>query len=93
MAEALQAGIPLYLRRGADGELEVSPGQAQKVFLAHYTRPDTDNLQKLLKDVLTGLGFWKDDALVAVEHVDKRWADRPGIYIKIEPLPPTWRDP
>lgn len=50
------------------------------------TRPDTDNLQKLLKDVMTGVGFWKDDALVAVEHVEKLWSDRPGIYIKIEEL-------
>ena len=32
------------------------------------TRPDTDNLNKALKDVMTGLGYWKDDALVAREH-------------------------
>jgi len=50
------------------------------------TRPDTDNLQKLLKDVMTGLRFWKDDALVASEIVEKFWADVPGIYIAIEPL-------
>ena len=29
------------------------------------TRPDTDNLQKLLKDCMTAVGFWKDDAQVA----------------------------
>ena len=29
------------------------------------TKPDTDNLQKMLKDVMTEVGFWKDDALVA----------------------------
>ena len=50
------------------------------------TRPDTDNLQKLLKDCMTGLGFWKDDALVASEIVEKFWAERPGIYIRIEGL-------
>jgi len=50
------------------------------------TRPDTDNLQKLLKDVMTGLRFWKDDALVASEIVEKFWADVPGIYIAIESL-------
>ena len=32
-----------------------------------HTKPDTDNLQKLLKDCMTELGFWKDDALVASE--------------------------
>ncbi len=50
------------------------------------TRPDTDNLQKLLKDCMTTVGFWKDDALVASEIVEKFWADIPGIYIVIEEL-------
>lgn len=50
------------------------------------TKPDTDNLQKLLKDVMTDLGYWKDDALVASEVVEKFWADTPGIYIAIEAL-------
>lgn len=51
------------------------------------TKPDTDNLQKLLKDCMTTVGFWKDDALVASEIVEKFWACIPGIYIKIEALP------
>lgn len=50
------------------------------------TKPDTDNLQKLLKDVMTKLGYWQDDALVASEIVEKFWADRPGIYIAVEEL-------
>jgi len=51
-----------------------------------HTKPDTDNLQKLLKDCMTDCGYWKDDALVASEIVEKFWADVPGIYIKIEKL-------
>ena len=51
-----------------------------------YTRPDTDNLQKLLKDCMTACGYWKDDALVVSEIVEKFWAECPGIYIKIEEL-------
>lgn len=48
------------------------------------TRPDTDNLQKLLKDCMTAVGFWKDDAQVVSEHVEKRWSvERPGIEITI----------
>ena len=48
------------------------------------TRPDTDNLQKLLKDCMTRKGFWKDDAQVCVEAVSKRWArQNPGIRIKV----------
>ena len=50
------------------------------------TKPDTDNLQKLLKDVMTKLGFWMDDALVASEIIEKFWAEIPGIYICIEKL-------
>lgn len=53
------------------------------------TKPDTDNLQKILKDCMTLCGFWKDDALVASEHVEKFWAEVPGIYIKIEELEDT----
>lgn len=50
------------------------------------TRPDTDNLQKLLKDVMEDLGYWQDDALVASEIVEKFWAKVPGIFIAIQPL-------
>ena len=50
------------------------------------SKPDCDNLQKLLKDVMTSAGFWKDDALVCSEIVEKFWAATPGIYIRIEDL-------
>ncbi|MGG2111936.1 RusA family crossover junction endodeoxyribonuclease [Lysinibacillus pakistanensis] len=51
-----------------------------------YTKPDTDNLQKLLKDCMTTCGYWKDDALVVSEIVEKFWAKIPGIYIRIEEI-------
>lgn len=48
------------------------------------TRPDTDNLQKLLKDVMTECHYWKDDAQVACEIVEKFWVrSRPGIYVEV----------
>lgn len=50
------------------------------------TKPDTDNLQKLLKDCMTRTGFWTDDALVASEIAEKFWAECPGIYVRIESL-------
>lgn len=50
------------------------------------TKPDTDNLQKLLKDCMTAVGFWNDDCLVCREITEKFWADIPGIYIRIEEL-------
>lgn len=50
------------------------------------TKPDTDNLEKALKDEMTRLGFWRDDAQVASEIVEKFWADTPGIYIEVHAL-------
>lgn len=48
------------------------------------TKPDTDNLEKLLKDCMTELGFWNDDAQVVSEHVEKLWSKDPiGIEIEI----------
>lgn len=51
------------------------------------SKPDTDNLQKLLKDCMTACGFWMDDAQVAVEYAIKLWTrETPGILIEIEAL-------
>ena len=50
------------------------------------SRPDTDNLQKLLKDCMTSAGFWRDDAQVAREIVEKFWSDLPGIYVRVSAL-------
>ena len=35
---------------------------------------------------MTDLHFWLDDAQVASEIVEKFWAVRPGIYVKVEGL-------
>ncbi|MBE6889999.1 MAG: RusA family crossover junction endodeoxyribonuclease [Ruminococcaceae bacterium] len=48
------------------------------------TKPDTDNLNKLLKDCMTKLNYWKDDAQVASEIIEKFYGDVPGIFIRIE---------
>lgn len=51
------------------------------------TKPDTDNLQKLLKDIMTHLGFWKDDAQVVWDICQKFWTeDMPGIFVSVEQL-------
>lgn len=50
------------------------------------SKPDTDNLNKLLKDCMTELGFWNDDAQVASEIIEKFWAETVGIYVKVEQL-------
>lgn len=50
------------------------------------TRPDTDNLQKLLKDCMTVCGYWTDDALVSSEIAEKFWAEVPGIYVAVQTI-------
>ena len=53
------------------------------------TKPDTDNLQKMLKDVMTECGFWKDDALVCSETVEKIYHspdEKHGILILVRSL-------
>nr|WP_281548784.1 RusA family crossover junction endodeoxyribonuclease [Alistipes onderdonkii] len=65
--------FPLNTKHKIDGEYKT-------------TRPDTDNLQKLLKDVMTDVGFWEDDAQVASEIIEKFYARIPGIYIRVEQL-------
>ena len=60
-------------RRHKDGEWKI-------------TKPDTDNLNKLLKDCMTACEFWVDDALVCVEHIEKRWAEHPGIWIELDEI-------
>ena len=62
-------------------------GKKHKHLEWRVTRPDTDNLEKMLKDCMTDVGFWIDDAQVVVEHVEKLWSDDPtGIAIEIEVL-------
>lgn len=86
LMEALQPNTPLEPLEGAI-ELEVNwmfpatkthPSGTWRV-----TRPDTDNLEKGLKDIMTLCGFWKDDAQVVMETITKSWSDTPGIRIRI----------
>lgn len=60
------------------------PTKSHKECEWRTTRPDTDNLQKLLKDCMTDVGYWKDDAQVCGEVIKKVWTrTRPGISISV----------
>ena len=52
------------------------------------TKPDTDNLDKMLKDCMTSAGFWKDDAQVCREIIEKFWTHRnmSGIFVRVTQL-------
>lgn len=54
--------------------------------LPHTTRPDLDNLEKSLLDILTGLRFWEDDSQVAQKKTVKAWGPSPYLEIHIRPL-------
>ena len=48
------------------------------------SKPDTDNLEKALKDEMTRLHFWHDDAQVCSEIIEKFWASPCGVFIRVE---------
>lgn len=50
------------------------------------TRPDCDNYVKEIKDVMTDLKFWNDDAQVVDLRVVKRYSEKATIYIRLEEL-------
>ncbi len=51
-----------------------------------YTKPDTDNLNKALKDIMEDLGFFVNDSRVASETIEKFWAEIPGIWVHLEKI-------
>ena len=75
-----------------DGPLALScvwffHSDSHKDFEWKVSKPDTDNLQKMLKDCMTALGFWHDDAQVVRELAMKQWVRKepPGILISLWP--------
>lgn len=54
--------------------------------LPKATRPDADNTGKLILDVLTDCGFWKDDAQVADLRIRKFYGVTPCLNIEIQPF-------
>ena len=88
--EIIKHLAPLRPKSSLLGPLELrvnwlfDKGKRHKHLEWRVTKPDTDNLEKLLKDCMTELGFWEDDAQVVKEYVDKIWSSDPvGIAIEI----------
>lgn len=53
------------------------------------TRPDLDNLNKLLFDVLQSCGFFRDDSQIARFEARKGWGEEDKIKIQIEEINET----
>lgn len=50
----------------------------------HESRPDLDNVVKLVADALTRTGrYWRDDAQIARIVAEKRYGDASGIEVEI----------
>ena len=50
------------------------------------TKPDADNYVKELKDAMTAVGFWHDDAQVVDLRVVKTYAEKGSITVQLETL-------
>lgn len=61
-------------------------GKSHKDGEWRITKPDTDNLNKALKDVLERLEFVANDSRICSEHIYKYWSSEPGIEIILEEL-------
>jgi len=57
---------------------------AYRGFIRPITKPDLDNLNKLLWDALTRAGFWNDDSQVVAESSKKRYSNKPRTHIIIK---------
>lgn len=53
------------------------------------TKPDCDNLVKLLQDVMNQLDFYEDDRFVVSLVAQKFWATIPGLFIALQPVVPA----
>ncbi len=56
----------------------------QGLIIPHTVRPDLDNLEKLLLDVMTSLQFWKDDSQVCDKQTQKFFAPQGKIVIEVK---------
>lgn len=51
------------------------------------TRPDLDNMEKVVLDSLTRTGFIVDDSIICHKTTSKKHSNHPGIFIKITQIP------
>lgn len=56
----------------------------------HCVRPDADNITKLLLDVMTHCGFWKDDSQISWLNIQKIRSKQTGFWIAVRQLTEPW---
>ena len=60
--------------------------------MRHVSRPDVDNLEKLICDLMTGI-FYDDDSAVLIEGSAKVYSPLPRTEISIREGTPFWSKP
>lgn len=65
--------------------------EGQRDGAPHASRPDIDNLAKLVLDVLSRLRWWHDDAQVSELRAGKFYGERPGVHVRIDRA--GWEEP
>ena len=56
------------------------------------SKPDIDNWEKTILDVMAHAGYFLDDAQVVDLHACKMWSDPQGIWVRVEELPAAEQD-
>lgn len=88
LTSLLREHRPLEPYKGAvllDVEYRYETKEKRKHDKFKTTKPDGDNLLKVLKDCMTQLGFYADDAQVCVEAISRYWVEpgKGGIRVHI----------
>lgn len=53
-------------------------------YIWHDTKPDLDNMSKMLIDCMAELGFFNNDSQICVSTLKKKRAENVGIYIELD---------
>ena len=81
---ALQVDLIFYMPRTQNHFKTSKKGKFLKddAPVWHISRPDKDNLEKLVYDALNGV-FWKDDSQICYGVTKKKYSDRPRTEVYI----------
>lgn len=52
----------------------------------HDVKPDADNVEKTVFDVMVKLGYFDNDSRIALHTTAKLWSDPAGIYVRMEEI-------
>ena len=52
----------------------------------HAVKPDADNVEKTVFDVMAKLGYFDNDSRIALHSTAKLWSDPAGICVRMEEL-------